>query len=69
MPLYLTLLRGPRADLATPVVASSDPVVIAAVLEALRQLVDHPDGERQDAVADPDLRVLPPWQESDGGHL
>lgn len=45
MPLYLTLSRGPRADRATPVLASSDPAVIDAVLRAIRDLGDPGDGE------------------------
>ena len=40
MPLYLTLSRGPRADLATPVLASSDPRVVDAALEAIRRLAE-----------------------------
>lgn len=40
MPLYLTLSRGPRADRAEPVLASSDPAVIRAVLAAIGTLAD-----------------------------
>ena len=43
MPLYLTLPRGPRADLATPVLARSDPAVIDAVLRAIRALGEPGD--------------------------
>ena len=45
MPLYLTLSRGPRADLATPVLASSDPRVVDAALEAIRRLGQAGDDE------------------------
>lgn len=49
MPLYLTLSRGPRADQATPILASSDPAVIAAVLQAVGRLAEpsgtHPDAD------------------------
>ena len=50
MPWYLTLSRGPRADAATPVLASSDPSVVHAVLEAIARLGDRSD----DAGAAPD---------------
>ena len=43
MTLYLTLSRGPRADLATPVLASSDPRVVNAVLTAISRLADPSD--------------------------
>ena len=49
MPLYLTLSRGPRADRATPVLASSDPAVIDAVLRAIRDLGDPGAGEAASA--------------------
>ncbi len=44
MPLYLTISKGPRADQATPVLASSDRAVVAAVLAAIARL-DDPGGE------------------------
>ncbi|MDP9365360.1 MAG: hypothetical protein M3Q10_14235 [Chloroflexota bacterium] len=46
MPLYLTVSRGPRADMATPVLASSDPLVVNAVLEAIGRLSDAEDADR-----------------------
>ncbi len=50
MPLYLTLSRGPRADLATPVLASSDPRVVNAALEAIHRLGEAPEDEDAAAV-------------------
>lgn len=44
MPLYLTLSRGPRADLAQPVLASSDPSVIRGVLDLIRRMSDEDEG-------------------------
>lgn len=38
MPLYLTLSRGPRADQAVPILASSDRCLIEAVLAAVSAL-------------------------------
>jgi len=38
MPLYITVSRGPRADAATPILASSDRRVVGAVLETLARL-------------------------------
>lgn len=46
MPWYLTLSRGPRADAATPVLASSDPSVVRAVLEAIARLGDPVEDPR-----------------------
>ncbi len=43
MPLYLTISRGPRADRANPILASSDPAVIDAVLAAIARLDDPAD--------------------------
>ncbi len=40
MPLYLTISRGPRADSATPILASGDPSVVVAALDAIRRLGD-----------------------------
>jgi hypothetical protein len=40
MALYLVISRGPRADLAEPVLASSDPHIIQAVLAAIGKLAD-----------------------------
>ncbi len=62
MPLYLTVSRGPRADQATPVLASSDRAVVVAVLTAIARL-DEPGGEvssadDHSAFRRPDLRVL-----------
>jgi hypothetical protein len=67
MPLYLTLSRGPRADRATPVLASSDPAVIAAVLQAVGRLAepDAPGGTGDD-LGQAGWRVLRPTQ-GDGG--
>lgn len=50
MPLFLTLSRGPRADLATPVLASSDPRVVNAALEAIHRLGDPAEDEDATAV-------------------
>ncbi len=62
MPLYVTVSRGPRADQATPVLASSDAGVVNAALEAIRRL-DEP-GEGDDAPSGKgwllvDRRVVP----------
>ena len=62
MPLYLTISRGPRADQATPVLASSDRSVVATVLAAIARL-DEPGGEAgsaddHSAFRRSDLRVL-----------
>lgn len=46
MPLYLTVSRGPRADLATPVLAISHPLVVNAVLEAIGRLGGAEDADR-----------------------
>lgn len=50
MPLYLTVSRGPRADLATPVLASSDPRIVRAALDAIRGLAEACD---EDGAAEP----------------
>ena len=55
MPLYLTISRGPRADQATPVLASSDRAVVAAVLAAIARL-DDPGGELAATEGPPALR-------------
>jgi hypothetical protein len=57
MPLYLTLSRGPRADCAVPVVATSDPSVVQAVLDALRRIADESHGTRDDAWT-PNLQIV-----------
>lgn len=68
MPLYLTLSRGPRADQATPILASSEPAVIAAVLQAVGRLAE-PSGPDSDANADDPRhagwRVLVPTEGAD----
>lgn len=38
MPLYITVSRGARADAAIPILASSDPHVVDAVLQTLARL-------------------------------
>jgi hypothetical protein len=38
MPLYLTVSTGPRADKARPIMAISDPHLIATLLRAIGQL-------------------------------
>lgn len=43
MPLYLTLSRGPRADTATPILASSDHSVVQAAIAAIARLGDIRD--------------------------
>lgn len=67
MPLYLTLSRGARADQATPVLASSDPTVIAAVLQAVSQLAEAGPSEAEtDSAARDGWRVLPAHEEDNG---
>lgn len=44
MPIYVTLSQGPRADLARPILASSDQRVVGAVLQSLARL-DQPEDE------------------------
>ena len=51
MPLYLTLSRGPRADLAKAILASSDPRVVNAALEAIHRLGEPADDEDAAAVS------------------
>lgn len=41
MTVYLILSRGSRADEATPILASSDPRVIDAALQAIAHLDDQ----------------------------
>ncbi len=67
MPLYLTLSRGPRADHTRPVLASSDPTVIAALLQAVGRLAE-PDalGETGDDLGQAGWRVLRPTQGDEG---
>ncbi len=48
MPLYVTVSRGPRADRVTPVLASSDPRVVNAALEAIRRLGEPGEGDEGD---------------------
>ncbi len=40
MPLYLTVSQGPSADRTRPILAVSDPGVIAAVLREIGRLAD-----------------------------
>ncbi len=49
MPLYITVSRGPRADAATPILASSDRRVVGAVLETLARLDEWDEDEEEDA--------------------
>ncbi len=60
MPLYLTISRGPRADRANPILASSDPAIIDAVLAAIARLED-PDatGARSQPQGRAAVRALP----------
>ena len=53
MPLYVTVSRGPRADAATPILASSDRRVVGAVLESLARLDEREeaDEEHQSGIA------------------
>ena len=51
MSVYLILARGPDADAATPVLASSDPRVINAALQAIAHL-DEPEHEVDSLVVD-----------------
>ena len=67
MPLYVTVSRGPRADLASPVVASSDRAVVGAVLDAIQRL-DGPDqhDEADGAVGEPTALRAVKERETDG---
>ena len=58
MPLYVTVSRGPRADLARPVLASSDPRVVDAALEAIRRLSEAGDEETIPPVPQGSCRVV-----------
>ena len=51
MSLYVTVSRGPRADAAEPIVASSDRRVVGAVLQALARLDEWGDEEDATDVA------------------
>ena len=42
MGTYLTIMVGPRPDLARPVVASSDAVVVAAAVQAILDRINRP---------------------------
>ena len=68
MPLYVTLSRGPRADRARPVLASSDRSIVGAVLEAVRRLAEADDGEREDAAAGraAEVRLIRTRDDDDG---
>ncbi|CAA9530409.1 MAG: hypothetical protein AVDCRST_MAG73-896 [uncultured Thermomicrobiales bacterium] len=57
MPLYLTISRGPRADRASPILASSDRAVIDVVLAAIARL-DDPAGTAPEAGPRSGVRVL-----------
>ncbi len=48
MPLYITVSCGPRADTATPILASSDQQVVNAVLRALARLEECDPDERDE---------------------
>lgn len=61
MALFLTLSRGPRADLAVPVVASSDRRVVTAVLTAIGRLGEidaEDDGVTNESRCRPCLKVM-----------
>ena len=58
MPLYLMLSRGPRADQATPVLASSDPRVVNAALEAIRRLAEADDEDAAPPLPEGGWRVV-----------
>ncbi len=49
MPLYITVSRGARADVAMPILASSDSHVVGAVLRALARLDDCDQTDEEDA--------------------
>lgn len=51
MPLYITVSRGPRADEAVPILASSDRNVVGAVLQSLARLDESGFENDSDAVA------------------
>ena len=59
MPLYVTVSQGPRADLAKPLLASSDQTVVVAVLDAIRRLEEHERcKEHGDVGDDPDAPTV-----------
>ena len=64
--LYITVSTGPRADCASPIVASSDPRVVRATLRAIARLTDaNTGGARQGALPPADrspdtVQALPP---------
>ena len=66
MALYLTVSRGPRADLAAPVLATSDAYLVAVVLAAISHLGDS-DDDRTDppALRPSHLRLLEGGDEAD----
>jgi hypothetical protein len=66
MPLYLTLSRGPRADSAEPILASSDPAVIRAVLAAIGSLSDPVPRTCLGDEAAEAVRLLPRRSSGDG---
>ncbi len=51
MAVYLILARGPDANEATPILASSDPRVIDAALQAIAHLDDQ-DHEAESPLSD-----------------
>jgi hypothetical protein len=51
MPLFLTLSRRPRGDLAKAILASSDPRVVNAALEAIHRLGEPADDEDAAAIS------------------
>jgi hypothetical protein len=51
MPLFLTLSRGPRGDLAKAILVSSDPRVVNAALEAIHRLGEPADDEDAAAIS------------------
>ncbi len=57
MPLYVTVSRGPRADAATPILASSDRRVVGAVLQTLARL-DERDDQNDADPSDATRRLL-----------
>ncbi len=59
MPLYLTISRGPRADRASPILASSDRAVIDAVLAAIARLDDTDGPTLVSAASSTGLHSLP----------
>lgn len=59
MPLFVTVSRGTRADRATAILASSDPIVVDAVLSAVAHLHESdPDQHDDNRAKCPQWRLI-----------